>query len=115
MMQGAFETGKYPNYLAEVGISDAQAREKISKAFDTIFFDPEENFYHEHDTDPESRMQDIPLRGDIRFSDTEAGAQIQGMLKRQPLTHADIYAVFFQTVEKVTEHNALRSRDLHPS
>ena len=37
MMQGAFETGKYPNYLAEVGISDEQAREKISKAIDTIF------------------------------------------------------------------------------
>ena len=51
MMQGAFETGKYPNYLAEVGISDAQAREKISKAFDTIFFDPEENFCHHTDED----------------------------------------------------------------
>ena len=51
MMQGAFETGKYPNYLAEVGISDEQAREKISKAFDTIFFDPEENFCHHTDED----------------------------------------------------------------
>ena len=51
MMQGAFETGKYPNYLAEVGISDEQAREKINKAFDTIFFDPEENFCHHTDED----------------------------------------------------------------
>ena len=44
MKTGAFVTGIYPNYLAEAGISDREAAEKVSQAFETIFFDPEENF-----------------------------------------------------------------------
>ena len=51
MKTGAFYTGIYPNYLAEAGISDAQAREKVNNAFHTIFFDPEENFCHRADED----------------------------------------------------------------
>ncbi len=42
---------QYPNYLAEVGITDAEAADLVRKAFDTIFFDPEENFCHHTDED----------------------------------------------------------------
>ena len=50
-MRGAICTGLYPNFLAEIGISDAQADEMVRHAFDTIFFDPDENFCYrtEHD------------------------------------------------------------------
>ncbi len=41
----------YPNYLAEVGITDAKAAELVQNAFNTIFFDPEENFCHHTDED----------------------------------------------------------------
>ena len=51
MKTGAFQTGIYPNYLSEIGISDEQAREKVNKAFETIFFDPEENFCHQAEED----------------------------------------------------------------
>ena len=51
MQAGAFQTGIYPNYLAEVGISDEQACEKVKKAFDTIFSDPAENFCHHTEED----------------------------------------------------------------
>lgn len=51
MMKGAFYTGVYPNFLAEVGVSDEAAREKAARAFHTIFFDPEENFCHQKDPD----------------------------------------------------------------
>ncbi len=51
MKTGAFVTGIYPNYLAEAGISDREAAEKVSRAFETIFFDPEENFCHHTDED----------------------------------------------------------------
>ena len=51
MKTGAFTTGEYPNYLAEVGVSDEQGRKVVRKAFDTIFFDPEENFCHHADED----------------------------------------------------------------
>ncbi len=51
MKTGAYQTGIYPNYLAEIGISDEQARGKVNKAFETIFFDPEENFCHHADED----------------------------------------------------------------
>ena len=39
MKTGAFQTGIYPNYLAEIGIDDQAARQKVERAFHTIFFD----------------------------------------------------------------------------
>ena len=51
MKTGSFQTGLYPNYLAEAGVSDDAAMEKVQKAFDTIFFDPEENFCHHTEED----------------------------------------------------------------
>ena len=51
MKKGSFQTGIYPNFLAETGLSDESAREKVNSAFETIFFDPEENFCHHTDQD----------------------------------------------------------------
>ena len=51
MKTGAFQTGIYPNYLAEIGIDDRTAQQKVEQAFDTIFFDPEENFCHHTEAD----------------------------------------------------------------
>ena len=51
MKTGAYITDEYPNYLEEAGISREQGREMVQKAFDTIFFDPEENFCHHTDED----------------------------------------------------------------
>ena len=44
-------SGKYPNYLGEIGISEEEARARVEQAFETIFFDPEENFCHHTDED----------------------------------------------------------------
>ena len=41
----------YPNYFARIGVSDEEARAKVESAFRTIFFDPEEKFYHDVDLD----------------------------------------------------------------
>ena len=51
MKTGAFHTNVYPNYLAEAGISDEEARIMVNKAFETIFFDETENFCHHADED----------------------------------------------------------------
>ena len=51
MKTGAFETGIYPNFLSEAGVSDREAQEKVNRVFQTIFFDPEENFCHHTDED----------------------------------------------------------------
>ena len=51
MSDGAIRTGNYPNYLAEIGIGDEEARARVEAAFETIFFDPEENFCHHTDED----------------------------------------------------------------
>ena len=37
----------YPNFFARIGISDEAVHQKLEAAFHTIFFDPEENFYHQ--------------------------------------------------------------------
>ena len=51
MKTGAFHTGIYPNFLAEAGMTDEDARKKVEQVFETIFFDPEENFCHHTDED----------------------------------------------------------------
>ena len=51
MSEGAIVSGKYPNYLGEIGISEEEARKRVEQAFETIFFDPEENFCHHTDED----------------------------------------------------------------
>ncbi len=51
MNEGAARSGVYPNFLAEVGVTDEQARERVRQAFDTIFFDPEDHFCHHTDED----------------------------------------------------------------
>ncbi len=50
-MSGAKETGIYPNFLEEVGISAAEAEKRVHQTFETIFFDPEENFCHHTEED----------------------------------------------------------------
>ena len=42
---------QYPNFFARIGISDAEARARVEACFNTIFFDPEEKFYHDVDQD----------------------------------------------------------------
>ena len=51
MKTGAFHTGIYPNFLTEAGMTDEDARKKVEQVFETIFFDPEENFCHHTDED----------------------------------------------------------------
>ena len=48
---GAARTGLYPNYLAQAGVSDRDAAARVEAAFETIFFDPQEKFYHDVDAD----------------------------------------------------------------
>ena len=38
----------YPNQFARIGISDAAVLSRLSDCFSTIFFSPENNFYHQH-------------------------------------------------------------------
>lgn len=42
---------RYPNYLAEIGIGDEQARAMVEQAFHTIFFDVDENFCYRTEDD----------------------------------------------------------------
>jgi len=41
----------YPNQFARIGVSDREVLERVEACFQTIFFDPEERFYHEVDED----------------------------------------------------------------
>ncbi len=44
---GAFETGKYPNFLAEIGIDEEEIRKKLQETVHTFFYgNEEERIYH---------------------------------------------------------------------
>ena len=44
----------YPNQFARIGISDEAVLSRLNECFSTIFFDPENGFYHPHDTDADA-------------------------------------------------------------
>lgn len=47
MGTGAYFTGKYPNLLREIGLTEQEIDEKINEVFQTLFFDDDEKFYFE--------------------------------------------------------------------
>lgn len=51
MCKGAYFTGEYPNYFNSIGVSDAEARQRVEDTFATMFFDPEERIWHDVDAD----------------------------------------------------------------
>ena len=51
MTQGAWETKQYPNVFSRIGIDDESAKKRVEECFNTIFFDPENGFYHDVDAD----------------------------------------------------------------
>ena len=51
MKQGAFYTGVYRNLFAELGYSEEAISRRLNECFETIFYDPEQRFYHEVGSD----------------------------------------------------------------
>ncbi len=51
MAQPAWETKQYPNFFSRIGIDEETAKKRVEECFQTIFFDPENGFYHDVDQD----------------------------------------------------------------
>ena len=41
----------YPNSFSRIGVSGAEARERVERCFETLFFDPGEKIYQDVDSD----------------------------------------------------------------
>ena len=93
MKTGALETGKYLNYLAEVGISDEEARRKVEDAFRTIFFDPEEKFCHQADDDAWCMV-------DTGNNDARTEGMSYGMMMCVQMDRKDIFDRLWQFSER---------------
>ena len=42
---------QYPNVFSRIGVDDETAKKRVEECFQTIFFDPENGFYHDVDAD----------------------------------------------------------------
>ena len=73
----------YPNQFARIGVSDAEAAARVEAAFHTIFFDPEEKFYHDVDHDS-GCMEDTGNR-DARTEGMSYGMMMTVQMDRQDL------------------------------
>ena len=73
----------YPNYFARIGVSDAEARARVQSAFDTIFFDPEEKFYH--DVDADSACMEDTGNHDARTEGMSYGMMMAVQMDRQDI------------------------------
>lgn len=50
----------YPNQFARIGISDEAVLSRLNECFSTIFFDPENGFYHPMTPTPTLPAWSIP-------------------------------------------------------
>ncbi len=73
----------YPNYFARIGVSDEQARQRVQEAFDTIFFHPEEKFFHE--VDPNFACMEDTGNHDARTEGMSYGMMMAVQMNRQDI------------------------------
>ncbi len=83
MPTGAFHTQEYPNYFSRIGVSAEETMARVQACFDTIFFDPEEGFYHDVDADT-SCMEDTGNH-DARTEGMSYGMMMCVQMNRQDL------------------------------
>ena len=76
-------TYMYPHHFARIGVTDAQARAKVEAAFQTIFFDPVEKFYHEVDCD--SACMEDTGNHDARTEGMSYGMMMAVQMNRQDI------------------------------
>ncbi len=71
------------NYLARIGVSDEAARQRVEEAFQTIFFSPEERFYH--DVDDDSGCMEDTGNHDARTEGMSYGMMMAVQMDRKDL------------------------------
>ena len=76
-------TAKYPNQFARIGIGDQEVMDRVKACFDTIFFDPEERFFHE--VDPDSACMVDTGNVDARTEGMSYGMMMCVQMDRQDL------------------------------
>ena len=74
---------EYPNYFEAAGLDRAAVDRKIRTAFETIFFDPEEKFYH--DVDADSGCMEDTGNSDARTEGMSYGMMMCVQMDRQDL------------------------------
>ncbi len=74
---------RYPNFFSRIGVSDEQAQERVRAAFSTIFYDPEERFYH--DVDKDSGCMEDTGNHDARTEGMSYGMMMAVQMNRKPL------------------------------
>ena len=89
----------YPNMFSRIGISDEAVYERIISCFETIFFDPEENFYHEIDPDS-SCMVDT---GNI---DARTEGMSYGMMMCVQMDRKDLFDKLWQFSKRYMYHDS---------
>lgn len=73
----------YPNQFARIGVSDEEVLAKVNAAFQTIFFDPEEKFYH--DIDADSACMEDTGNHDARTEGMSYGMMMAVQMDRQDI------------------------------
>ena len=78
------EPRNYPNFFARIGVTDEELRARVQACFDTIFFDPEENFYHPVDADSACMV-------DTGNNDARTEGMSYGMMMAVQMDRQDIF------------------------
>ena len=90
---------KYPNRFEKIGIGDEAVLRKIDSCFETIFFDPEERFYHEVDPDSACMV-------DTGNADARTEGMSYGMMMCVQMDRRDLFDKLWQFSKRYMFHES---------
>ena len=93
---GAFETGKYRNYFAEMGYTQAQIDAKLKEVFDGLFVGPNKVYFEVGD--------DMAYISDVKNKDVRTEGMSYGLMVAVQFDRKDIFDKLWRWSKRYMQH-----------
>ena len=102
--KGYAETGKYRNYLKELGFSQEEIDGKIQEIY-SIIFEGEEAAYHDVDVEVDGKMVPMGYISDVKNNDVRTEGQSYAMMIAVQLDKPEIFNRVWRWSKHYMRHN----------
>ena len=102
--KGYAETGKYRNYLKELGFSQAEIDGKIQEIY-SIIFEGEEAAYHDVDVEVDGKMVPMGYISDVKNNDVRTEGQSYAMMIAVQMDKPELFNRVWRWSKHYMRHN----------
>lgn len=102
--KGYAETGKYRNYLKELGYSQKEIDDKIQTIFSTVF-EAEDGSYHDVDVEVDGKIVKMGYVSDVKNNDVRTEGQSYGMMIAVQLDKPELFNKIWRWSKYYMRHN----------